>query len=285
MNFEDERYIRLYTRDTATWSLLGWEGQAVVSLLMRKVDRAGVFDLAGLAPADAVVAVIGVPREIVEVGLERLLQRGTLEHRGDALVMPRFMEAQECAQTDAARKRASRERARAEALLKQLDEQSRSRNVSNESRSVTKSHARSQTVTDGHSVPCLALPNQTEIPPPSAGPPRGARSARGPTGHRIPPDWKPGETLRAWAVAEWPSVDLDSVTAEFVDFWLGVSGKAALKVDWDGTFRNRIRELKKRPPVSSVRQTLFRRDVLQPAAKPGEYNWMDHMHEHEPIRE
>ena len=44
MNFEDEDYVRLYTRDTVTWELLGWEGHCVLTLMLRgKFDRAGVF--------------------------------------------------------------------------------------------------------------------------------------------------------------------------------------------------------------------------------------------------
>ena len=46
MDFPNERYVRLYTRETTTWRLLGWEGQALLPQVLRLVDRSGVLDLA-----------------------------------------------------------------------------------------------------------------------------------------------------------------------------------------------------------------------------------------------
>ena len=43
MDWANERYVRLYTRDTVTWKMWPWEARAIFPLLMRKVDRAGVL--------------------------------------------------------------------------------------------------------------------------------------------------------------------------------------------------------------------------------------------------
>jgi hypothetical protein len=112
MRYEDERYVRLYTRDTTTWLLLPWQGRALLPLILRKVDRAGIMDL-GEDGTEALAAHVGLPIDVVEVGLEALLRRGVLVLRQDGLlVWPRFIEAQEARQSDRARARAARERAR-----------------------------------------------------------------------------------------------------------------------------------------------------------------------------
>ena len=50
MNFDDERFVKIYPRNTTNWKLLGWEGRCVLMMLLREVDRAGCLD----QPGDAV---------------------------------------------------------------------------------------------------------------------------------------------------------------------------------------------------------------------------------------
>ncbi len=45
LKWDDERYVRLYTRDTSTWLRLTWEGRFVLMALLRKLDRSGNLDL------------------------------------------------------------------------------------------------------------------------------------------------------------------------------------------------------------------------------------------------
>jgi len=42
MDWSNERYVRVYTRDTAEYLALCWQAKALLSLLLRKCDRAGV---------------------------------------------------------------------------------------------------------------------------------------------------------------------------------------------------------------------------------------------------
>ena len=44
MDWSNERYVRVYTRDTTTWKILSWEARALLQFLIRKVDRSGVVD-------------------------------------------------------------------------------------------------------------------------------------------------------------------------------------------------------------------------------------------------
>lgn len=150
MNWDDERYVRLYTRQTPTWLMMAWQGRAVFPLLLKAADRAGVIDL-GDEGLVGLSALIGIPLEVVTPGIETLRAKGTIRVTAKVIVIPKFIEAQEVPISDAARKRAQRERTRdiaAQAeILKAV--QAVGEDVS---RGVTRGHAASQPVT----------PNQTE---------------------------------------------------------------------------------------------------------------------------
>jgi len=119
MDWPNERYVRVYTRDTTTWKLLDWRGRIVLSLLFRKVDRAGVLDV-GHDGVLGLAAVLELPIEIAEAGIAQLTTaRGgmpTVVDTGTAYVLPNFIEAQEAPQSDPQRKRESRARRRDVAL-------------------------------------------------------------------------------------------------------------------------------------------------------------------------
>ena len=67
-------------------------------------------------------------------------------------------------------------------------------------------------------------------------------------GTRIPDD--PSEVMTAdviaWATRHAPTVKLEEALAEFYDHWHAVPGARGRKLDWPGTFRNRLRELEGR---------------------------------------
>lgn len=117
MHWSDERYVRVYTRDTLTWKLWSYEARAVFLFMLRKVDRAGVLDVDGFGP-QGLAAVLELPEEVVRKGLEDLLRRksgescATVEYRDTAYVIPKFIEAQEANATNAHRQREFRQRRR-----------------------------------------------------------------------------------------------------------------------------------------------------------------------------
>lgn len=156
MRFEDERYVRLFTRDTVDWDMWPWEARVLLPLVIRKLDRAGILDL-GKHGARGLAATIKVPVEVVEAGLSALLEDGCLEMRGAVLVMPNFLAAQECVQSDRARKRAERERARAGVMSAAIAPQLVTIR-DDESRNVTIGHEMSRAVTDCHDVSLRAVP-------------------------------------------------------------------------------------------------------------------------------
>jgi hypothetical protein len=63
-------------------------------------------------------------------------------------------------------------------------------------------------------------------------------------GTRLTPDWRPSPATIEWAKNE--GIDARAHLPEFVDHWLGVPGTKGLKLDWEATFRNRLRDQQKR---------------------------------------
>ena len=94
MDWSDERYVRLYTRDTATWNSLEWEGQTVLMHLLRKIDRAGVMDFEDDV-TEAIHHVTRLPMHVIEAGLPRMIKKKVVEVTGQTLVFVNFIEAQE----------------------------------------------------------------------------------------------------------------------------------------------------------------------------------------------
>lgn len=108
MNYEDEPYVRLYTRKTLTWKRLGWEGRAVRNAMLDgEFDAAGIFDIRGDA-AECIAAVTDLPLEIVRVGLQRLIETETWVITPASIVWPSYEEAQNCRRSDRIRQRESR---------------------------------------------------------------------------------------------------------------------------------------------------------------------------------
>ncbi len=100
MDWANERWVRLYTRDTTTWKMLDWRARTVLMHLLRKVDRAGVLEV-GDTGTMGLAAVLELPLEIVEPGIELLLHprlRVAVE-TPTAYVLPKYLDAQEAVQT------------------------------------------------------------------------------------------------------------------------------------------------------------------------------------------
>lgn len=64
-----------------------------------------------------------------------------------------------------------------------------------------------------------------------------------PKGARIDKDWKPSVQDMEWAREKYglTRAECDDITAEFIDYWIALSGKRALKSNWSSTWRNRVR--------------------------------------------
>lgn len=181
MDWQNERYIRSYTRDTVTRKVWTWEARAIWDALMRKVDRAGVMDIGEFEPAEAVAAMIDIPLEVVSAHLPSILKSKAVIVVGPCLVSPNFVEAQEANQSDKQRQAESRARRKDKAMRGDLLPD------------VTKRDEMSHAVTDSHSeshgvTPSLAVPSQAE---PSSKEPTSELASE-PT-ENAPPHDAPGE--------------------------------------------------------------------------------------------
>lgn len=166
MDFTNERYVRLYVRDTVTWKRLGWDGQNALTQLLRKADRSGVIDLNGIEPWESLVVLCGAPEDQARRGMDRLLELGVVESEDGRLLFPRYLEANECKQSDAQRQRESRARRGPISRNPPPDVTKRDHR---ESQNVTECHGLSQDVTASHTTsqavtPCRAVPSVPSVP-------------------------------------------------------------------------------------------------------------------------
>ena len=67
-------------------------------------------------------------------------------------------------------------------------------------------------------------------------------------GERLSADWTPTADQLAWASKERPDLSPQSEADRFRDYWLAKPGKDGVKLDWDATWRNWIRNA--RPALS-----------------------------------
>lgn len=207
MDWPQERYVRLYTRDTAEWVLFSEEARLLFCELLRKANRRGVVQ-AGRDIHRGIAALCHLRVETVKTGLVDLLEDGCIYLDGEHVVFRNFVEAQEAKQSDAARKRLERERKR-DLSQDVTDGHAESHAVTpghtqshgvqknqktgqqvtpsdTQSRSVTDCHVLSEPVTRSHTqshgvTPSLAEPSLTKpspLSPPPGGTPRGRTRVR-----------------------------------------------------------------------------------------------------------
>lgn len=117
MDWSNERYARLYTRDTTTWKLLDWRARCTLALLLRKVSRAGILEVDGHG-IRGLAAALEMPYEVVKPGVEQLMAEGIdiVVQTPNAFVLSKYIEAQEAISSPAHRSREYRARQRDMAL-------------------------------------------------------------------------------------------------------------------------------------------------------------------------
>lgn len=158
MDWSNERYIRVYTRDTIEWNMMPWQSRALFPLLCRKVDRSGVID-PGKHGVRGLAITVGLPEDVTAAGLAGLLDDGCVIQNGTVLVIRNFLEAQEATKSDAARAKEYRNRRRDAAVTKRDDA------VTNRDDTVTPVTTTVTSQPDRHSVPSVPIRAVPSEPP------------------------------------------------------------------------------------------------------------------------
>jgi uncharacterized protein YdaU (DUF1376 family) len=67
-------------------------------------------------------------------------------------------------------------------------------------------------------------------------------------GSRLPQDWFLTKAMGDWATQERPDLDVRQVADQFKDYWVAQAGQKGVKLDWDATWRNWVRNTKAAKP-------------------------------------
>ena len=116
MRWPDERYVRVYTRDTSEWVALSWEARSIFLMMLRVSDRAGIIPL-GRKSLGGLAIMMHVPGDVLERAVMELAEDGCISCDGFRILIRNFINAQEVPISDAQRKRDQRERDHARSLL------------------------------------------------------------------------------------------------------------------------------------------------------------------------
>jgi len=82
---------------------------------------------------------------------------------------------------------------------------------------------------------------QTDTPTPTPTPTPIGKKAAPKNGARISPDWKPSEANKEYAISKgFHNGQIQTLADKFLNYWLGATGKNAIKLDWDATWRNKV---------------------------------------------
>jgi hypothetical protein len=86
-------------------------------------------------------------------------------------------------------------------------------------------------------------------------------------GSRLANDWVLPEDWKEWADKERPDLNAKQVAEQFKDFWCAKPGKDGVKLDWQATWRNWVRNQKavKANPADIVRTTVPMTNTPDPA--------------------
>ena len=86
-------------------------------------------------------------------------------------------------------------------------------------------------------------------------------------GSRLAQDWVLSKSMGDWATQERPDLDVRQVAEQFKDYWVAQAGQKGVKLDWDATWRNWIRNTKavKPNPYDVGRLTVPSKNEPDPA--------------------
>jgi hypothetical protein len=114
-DWADERFIKVFVRDTPNSDAWPWESRAIIYLILRKCSRVGLYkidngeSLGKPMRLRKVAANIRMPPEVVTPGVAGLLEDGVMAELRGGYFFPNFHAAQESKSSDRERQRKTRE--------------------------------------------------------------------------------------------------------------------------------------------------------------------------------
>jgi len=124
-DWQDERWIKLYVRDEPEWLVLHWKWRGLFDEILKRLEPSGTMRLGRIGRKAIAASLSAVWDAELEEGVSVLEEDGAIRFLDDesVLVVPNFIEAQEAKQSDKARQRKRRERARVFTDVTQRDQQ------------------------------------------------------------------------------------------------------------------------------------------------------------------
>lgn len=251
MDWANEPYVRLYTRETTDDLELSWEALALWHALLRKFDRSGLMEARN--GWSSVSKATRIPQEIAERAGAELVRDGRVRLVSSGVFAPNFVEAQTASKSDKVRQRESRDRRRARAESMQDMDFAPSNHAA--SHDVTTGHEASPNVTlclaSADPLLCSAEPLRIPQDKPAAKQDtpeladfktktdelaKQAKKARQKQGCVIPENWEPRPAEVAMAIRF--GLDPASEAAHFRDHH---EARGTLFKDWDAGFRTWLR--------------------------------------------
>lgn len=261
MDYENEKFIKVYLRDTADWASMSWQARGLSLEISRKLDAGGEISLGSKGLA-AIATLLRAPwSEIAPFIAELVENRRLVVVDGSRLIEPGFLERQTARVGAAARKRSQRDRAAM-------------------SRDVTSGHAKSRAVTNvtTRSDQTRSDERETrvarETPPPVQEQPREPEPAplEAPRPMTLADELTPRRRAMAEAIAA-NTVPIDA-DAEWAQYRARRTHEAkhATDADWDGWLRRAVKFATQQRIRDQERRDAPPKPFLVPALPPAPYH-------------
>jgi hypothetical protein len=241
MDWANEEYVRVYTRETSDDLELSWQAVALWRAMLCKFDRAGLLEAKN--GWVSVAKVVRMPEDVVIAAGKELERDGRVIRTKRGMFAPNFTEAQTVRKSDKARQRESRDRRREEAAKTAgTDETPQTAVQVLESTepchtASPTSHTMSHDVTlrsalppDSAALPPVAL----SLLPVTASPDPSPKRTRGKSPKVPPPEgWKPRRAECDFALSL--GLDADLQAQKFLNNAIAKGNRYA---DWNMAFHN-----------------------------------------------
>jgi hypothetical protein len=262
VDWSNEEYVRVYTRETADDLDLSWEALALWRAMLIKFDRSGL--LSARNGWLSVARLTRIPVDVVERVGPELIKDGRIKATKSGFMAPNFIDAQTASKSDRVRQKESRDRRRENAVSQITESKdipdTASQPVTNGHVQSQQSHELSQNVTltsallcdpdtDPSALRCSIPPAADTISPQQTGFDGLAKKCDDAKRERerktkLPSDWVPTRdkaNLEAEAEAKARGVDLRTELKKLHDW---AKSKGEKRIDWDSVWRNWTRSAK-----------------------------------------